>query len=793
MKLQSKILIPVTLLIMCAVGASSYFSYQKTAAALENALVGNLVGQANSLAAATRNLMADIKRNAARSAERPDVIAFFANPEDKEHLDATNAALKKICDSYPDILRVSILDATGRTAASSQPSTIGTNFANRNYFQNAMQGENFLAPPFLSSITGRGVVVASAPINAQGKTKGVLICTVSLDRYYDDFVKPIKVGTEGFGYILNGKALVVAHKNPDLAFKPDLPDAALHKELVAQKKGDMEYEDSQGKHIRLHFLTDDVSGSTLVIQAEREDVFAPLLDIRKTSLVIGVIAMVVGALVAFFLARAIAVPVRRSMAYARQVASGDLNGSLLVNSRDEIGQLAEALRSIPASLGRIITAYGVLEHKTEGGQFLAEADSSGLSGEFATLVGGTNMILSRFRLLLDMIPAPLFVLDMHRKVLYANDAGVKVAGRAAFGESITDLIRRQDAGTDACVLSQALHGKTVAPAETAAVIGGVEKDIVYSCVPLKDRTGAQTSVLFSVTDITDIRKAQRIAEEVANDASGIAVSVASASEQLSAQISQVMTGAKTQSERVESMALAMTQMNEAVMDVARHTSEANEQAAETRKKAENGAVIVEDVIKAISDVYATARALENNMQQLGGQVEAIGGVMSVISDIADQTNLLALNAAIEAARAGEAGRGFAVVADEVRKLAEKTMEATTEVAQTIKGVQDAATANIRQVTVAEEGVAKATDLAKQSGEALREIVSISGNNSELVAGIAAATEEQSSTSEEIRHSVEEIRVVTEETAAGTTQSAEAIKTLADQARALNALLERLRN
>ena len=792
MKLQSKILIPVTMLVVCVVGVSSYFSYQKTSVALEEALVSNMDGQANALATATRNLMLDIKRNAARSAERPDVIDFFSNPKDKDNIAYTSDALKVVCDSYPDILRVSILDATGRTSASSEPATIGTNFANRNYFQRAMKGETFLAPPFLSSITGRGVVVASAPVKVKGVTKGVLICTVSLDRYYNDFVKPIRVGDDGFGYVLNASALVVAHKNPDLAFKKNLPDLPLHKEVVQQKEGLKEYTDERGQTVRLRFLTDDVSGSTLVIQADRDDVFASLLGIRNTSMVIGIVAVALGAIIAFILARVISVPVRRSMIYARKIADGDLSGSLNVTTRDEIGQLAEALRSIPASLGHIIASYGILERKIEEGQFLAEAEKSGVSGEFATLVEGTNMVLARFRALLDMIPAPLFVLDMQRKVLFGNAAGRRLTGRESAGENIADLVKRKDEGTPVCALDKALRGGTPEPAETAATISGTLKDIMYFCIPLKDRSGKQTSTLFSVSDITEIRRTQRTAEEVANEASDIAAHVASASEQLAAQVNQVMAGARVQSERVESMALAMSQMNDAVLEVARHSSDANEQAGETRNRAKEGAGVVEGVIGAISEVYDTARALERDMQTLGKQVEAIGSVMNVISDIADQTNLLALNAAIEAARAGEAGRGFAVVADEVRKLAEKTMEATTDVAKNIKGVQDAAMLNIRQVATAEQGVARATELARKSGEALREIVVISGNNSQLVSGIAAATEQQSSTSEEIRNSVEEIRAVTEETAAGSSQSAEAVRSLAAQAHALTTLLERLR-
>lgn len=280
--------------------------------------------------------------------------------------------------------------------------------------------------------------------------------------------------------------------------------------------------------------------------------------------------------------------------------------------------------------------------------------------------------------------------------------------------------------------------------------------------------------------------------DAASQLEGIADTVFSASTRLAEQVTESGRMTDAASSRLTETATAMEEMNATVMEVARSAGSASQVSTDAKVKAELGAGIVEDVVKCINDVERQSTKLRTDMMQLGQQAEAIGAIMNVISDIADQTNLLALNAAIEAARAGEAGRGFAVVADEVRKLAEKTMQATVEVSNAIKGVQQSADKNMNGVDISSEIIAKATALVRQAGTSLTEIVSLVEKSADQVRTIATAAEEQSSTSEEINRSLGTVSNASSETARSMAEAAHAVSDLSQQAKQLSRLIDEMK-
>ena len=269
--------------------------------------------------------------------------------------------------------------------------------------------------------------------------------------------------------------------------------------------------------------------------------------------------------------------------------------------------------------------------------------------------------------------------------------------------------------------------------------------------------------------------------------------VSSASTQLSAQIEQSDRGAVESAQRLSEAATAMNEMNATVQEVARNAGSASTASAETKQKAEAGAEVVAKAVHSIEQVHQMSLELKGDMVQLNEHAQDITRIMNVISDIADQTNLLALNAAIEAARAGEAGRGFAVVADEVRKLAEKTMQATGQVTRAVEEIQRSVSGNGKTTEQMVNVMSESSRRAGQSGEALERIRQMAARTAEGMRAIASAADGQCETSREVSETVDRINALSDETARNMSASAEAVAELSRLARELDAIIEGMRD
>ncbi len=261
---------------------------------------------------------------------------------------------------------------------------------------------------------------------------------------------------------------------------------------------------------------------------------------------------------------------------------------------------------------------------------------------------------------------------------------------------------------------------------------------------------------------------------------GIMNVIVKASDDLTRQVIQSEKSCSVSSGRVTETATAMEQMNASVLSVAQNASEAVNIASQASEKAVEGADIVSQAAKSIGAVEVQATKMKEDMLILGNHAESINSIVGVISDIADQTNLLALNAAIEAARAGEAGRGFAVVADEVRKLAEKTMDATQEVITAVRNVQDGVNQNMHSVDNSVGEIVKVADMARRAGHSLEEIVELSNSTASQIHSIATAAEEQSAASDEINSAMSGVTTATDDVNSAMNEALSAVRLLEEQ-------------
>jgi methyl-accepting chemotaxis protein len=279
---------------------------------------------------------------------------------------------------------------------------------------------------------------------------------------------------------------------------------------------------------------------------------------------------------------------------------------------------------------------------------------------------------------------------------------------------------------------------------------------------------------------TFLEKIHLIISEVA----GAAGQVAAASEQLSSSATLQAQGADTQKDQTTNVATAMQQMSSTVQQVSENCIRAADASRKAAETARGGGLVVEKALTQMRSIADSVAATAKKMGELGRSSDQIGRIAGVIDDIADQTNLLALNAAIEAARAGEQGRGFAVVADEVRKLAERTTTATKEIAQMIQTIQDGTSGAVTAMESGSHQVEEGVASTARAGESLQQIIRMSEEVGSMITHIATAATQQSGATIEINQNMDQIAELVKESASAAQQSAKACQDLSDLALAL---------
>ncbi|GAB7022207.1 methyl-accepting chemotaxis protein [Salidesulfovibrio brasiliensis] len=627
-------------------------------------------------------------------------------------------------------------------------------------YKTIMKGETYYG---IAYVVNAWYQTAYKPLkNISGDTIGVIyVGRKILTPSFREAVAAATIGGEGYGFIFDQKGLLILH--------PSIPGKKLTEYPFWPQ-----FRDATGGIVKYRYKGDDKQvfikyfepwGWSYGFSLTHDEMMHGVdKNVLYWNIGIAVASIVVLSLLMTLIIRIVIRPLRRLSAFTGEVSKGNYNATIEYPAKDAIGDTIDAVRDMTVELKNKLGF-------SEG--------------------------------LLNGLTIPCVVTDLNETITFVNQQELDLFeksgkpedyigmpfGEFVYGDATKETILHKCMHEDTCILGQETTGETPS---------GRQYDIIVDSAPLRDFDGKIIGGFTLIKDMTAIKQGEREAKErherlvaVANDADGIAEQLSSAAEQLSAQVEQSTRGTEVQRERVAETSTAMEEMNATVLEVARNASDAAENADNAREKAQEGATLVGQVVTSITQIEQRSEELKRSMTELGEQADGIGAIMQVIEDIADQTNLLALNAAIEAARAGEAGRGFAVVADEVRKLAEKTMDATKQVGKAVTDIQEGARRNVTATEEAVGAVVESTELANRSGTAMEEIQALVEQSADQVRNIATAAEEQSATSEEVNRATDEINVISTETSRAMEESREAIDALASLASRLKELIERM--
>ncbi len=464
-----------------------------------------------------------------------------------------------------------------------------------------------------------------------------------------------------------------------------------------------------------------------------------------------IIIMILGALLAvglgLIITRVISRPVTQVKELILEISKGHLKNRVKINSNDEVGQMAASMNQLADDLQKKVV---LSMKKISTGDLNFTVNAHDENDEIAPALQLTIDTLKRLR----------------QETLLLTEAAVQgnlnTRGKAEkFEGSYKDIVDGINSTLDAVILpikegSQVLEKMSTGDL-TVRMIGEYKGDHQLMKNSINNLGDAVSNIIKDVQDAVE--------------------ATASASGQISSSSEEMAAGAEEQSQQATEVAGSVEEMTRTILETTKNAANAAEASKVAGQIAKDGGKVVEDTVSGMIKIAAVVRKSAETVQALGKSSDEIGEIVQVIDDIADQTNLLALNAAIEAARAGEQGRGFAVVADEVRKLAERTTKATKEIAGMIKQIQKDTSGAVHSMNQGTEEVEKGKVLADKAGTSLTQIIEAAEKVVDIITQVAAASEQQSAASEQISKNIEAISTVTQQSSAGVQQIARASEDL----------------
>ncbi len=352
LSLRNRILLPIIALIVIGMGTAATLSTRATSKIVDNLITEQLELLTNNLATQVSSWITDLRADLRTLSEGEVYRDCLMNQGlgSEYYADMANKRLAAYAERYGLYDSLVLINESGKAIASSDPDLVGKlDIHDRDYFQKAIQGEEAISSTVKSRASGKPIFVLAEPVEVFGKVQGVILGAIEMARFSEEFILPIKIGTEGYAYMTDATGTVSAHPNPDVILNLNLNDPAWGKEILRQQNGTLVY-DFKGIEKLAIFRTEPSTGWVIIAGAATDDVFGALDKVNLNNTIIGLVIVGILILVIVLLIRPIVNALSKGVAFAREIQAGDLSGRLHLTRGDEIGQLANALDSMADSL-----------------------------------------------------------------------------------------------------------------------------------------------------------------------------------------------------------------------------------------------------------------------------------------------------------------------------------------------------------------------------------------------------------------------------------------------------------
>ncbi len=663
-------------------------------------------------------------------------------------------------------------------------------------------GETYYSPIRIEELSKEPLMIIAIPLEnvRTGLIDGVIVAELRIKRIWE-LIAELRVSEGQSVYIVDAQNHVVAHRDPSVVLKDT-------KFNTPSEDGDHPGLDSK----RVILATDriELGEQELNIVAEQE--WGEALNLANTTIILIVILIVPSMLAAgisgFFSMRQIVRPIKALVATSQAIAKGDLNQNITHQSRDEVGQLATAFRQMMSYLQAMATAADRLALGDIAAQVTPQSEQDALGNAFKRMIDyQQTMAMAADRLALGDIAAQVTpqseqdalgnafkrmidyqqAMSMAAERLALGDIAAQVTPQSeqdALGNAFRRMINYQQfmaAAADRLALGDLTV--QVTPESKQDALGNAFAQMITQLRKLIGEVTIGANTLGSASEQMAVAANQvalainQVASAINEMAQGTSQQITGISQtvnfiiQMSDAIEGVAKGAQEQAVAVNKSAETTHQMTVAIDKVTTSALESAKSSIQATELSHVGAETVSNTIKGMENIKSKVGLSAQKVEEMGQHSEQIGIILETIGDIASQTNLLSLNAAIEASRAGDHGKGFAVVADEIRRLSTKSSDATKEIARLVRNVQKTITQTMLAMNESMTEVITGVTLANEAGQVMRNSLTATEKANQQIEDIAIAAQQMEASANELVNAMSIVSAVVEENTAATEEMA----------------------